>query len=233
MKIDFLKKWPVFGAGVILLSATLQPALYAQEKEKSASGPLVFLLNQRKKKDLAMAINNSKQLFYLMVEFDGDYGDFPSDQTADENKDLSGYKGKNSNDYLAQFIAAGYTRSEEIFYARGGSKAKKKPDNDTTTKAKRLEAGECGFTYIKGLSVSNNSMLPLLVAPMTGKGVKFDPKPYNGKAIVLRIDGSVKTYNIDAKGDVILPNGKKLFEDGKDTPWGEKGFDAKMLMFPK
>ncbi len=68
---------------------------------------------------------------------------------------------------------------------------------------------------------------------MTGKGFKFNPKPYNGLAMVLRIDGAVKHYPIDKNGDAILPNGKKLFEGGKGSVWGEKGPEAKNLLFPK
>ena len=101
-----------------------------------------------------------------------------------------------------------------------------------TSKTKTLEAGECGFAYYKGMSTSENTGRPLLCAPMTGK-VKFNPKVYNGLALVLRTDGSVKHYPIDENGDAILPNGKKLFEGGKESVWSEKGPDAKKLLFPK
>ena len=68
---------------------------------------------------------------------------------------------------------------------------------------------------------------------MTGKGTKFDPEPFGGKAIVLRIDGSVKMYEIDKNGEVVLENGKELFENGVNTIWGKSGFKAEMLVFPK
>lgn len=237
MKIDCCKKWSGLGVAAVLLVTGVMPLAHAQEKEekkaKPAGGIIGAILAQRKKADMTVAISNAKQLFMLMVEFDQDFGSFPNDDTASSDDDLKGFKGKHSNDYLGQFIAGGYIQSEEIFYAKGGSPTKKKPDNDIRTAAKTLEPGECGFAYIKGLSTSDNSGKPLLLAPMTGKGVKFDPKPYNGKAVVLRIDGSVQTYQIDANGDAILKNGKKLFEGGADTVWGEKGFDTKSLLFPE
>lgn len=236
MKMNGCKTWSALGASAILLAAGFLPASQAQEKKdkvKPAGGIIGKILEKRKKADMITAMNNSKKLFFLMVEFDQDFGSFPNDDTANDDDDLKNYKGKHSNDYLGQFIAGGYTLSEEIFHAKGGSNTVKKPDNDISTKAKTLEAGECGFAYVKGLSTSDHSGKPLLLAPMTGKGFKFDPEPYNGKAIVLRIDGSVKIYQIDANGDVVLPNGKKLFEGGKDTVWGEKGLDAKSLLFPK
>lgn len=222
-------------AGVLLsLSTGGAAAQEAEQKKKPVRTGIFELIDQRqKRKDMMVAINNAKQLFYLMIEFDMDFGEFPSDATAKADKDLAGYTGKHSNDYLGQFFAAGYTKSEEIFYARGGSSTAKKPDNDISTKAKTLEAGECGFAYISGQSTSGNSGRPLLCAPMTGKGVKFDPKPFGGKAVVLRLDGAVKTYAINAEGDVVLPNGKKLFENGEDTVWGDAGFDLKKLKYAK
>lgn len=221
--------------GVLLsLSSGGVSAQEAEGNKKPERTGIFELIDQRqKRKDMMVAINNAKQLFYLMVEFDQDFGEFPSDATAKADKDLTGYKGEYSNDYLGQLVAAGYIRSEEIFYARGGSSTSKKPDNDTSTKAKTLEAGECGFAYVSGQSTCGNSGRPLLCAPMTGTGVKFDPKPFGGKAVVLRLDGAVKTYDIDAEGDVVLANGKKLFENGEDTVWGHAGFDLKKLKYAK
>ena len=45
-----------------------------------------------------MAVSNAKQLFYLMVEFDQDWGAFPNDATSKNDDDILGYKGKNSTD---------------------------------------------------------------------------------------------------------------------------------------
>lgn len=216
----------------ITLLSLITPAAFGQDKPEK-KGYLDLVFGQRKKAEMTKAMMNAKQLFLLMVEFDQDFGAFPNDETAEADQDLNGYQGKFSNDYLGQLIAGGYTHSEEIFYAKGGSSTDQKPDNQFRTKAQTLAAGECGFAYVKGQSVSNNTGRPLLCAPMTGKGVKFDPKPYSGKAVVLRIDGSVKTYTINKDGEVILPNGKGLFENGAGTVWGENGFKKEMLVFPK
>ncbi|MFK7910871.1 MAG: hypothetical protein AB8F34_09725, partial [Akkermansiaceae bacterium] len=113
-----------------------------------------------RKATMTEAVNNAKQVYYLMIEFDGEYGEFPSNATAINHKgvhgkpdiDLRGFKGEYANDYLGQFIAAGYTSSEEIFYAYGASD--KKPDNDISPPEKILEAGECGFAYVKNQSTS-------------------------------------------------------------------------------
>jgi len=237
MKLSSFKQLVILSSwitclGISLVAQAAEPEA-VEKKAKPAGGVFGYLLNQRKKADMTMAVGNGKQLFLLMVEFDQDFGSFPNDETANENDELKAYKGKHSNDYLGQFLAGGYVMTEEIFYAKGGAPTNKKPDNNFGTKAKTLAAGECGFAYYKGFSTSDNSGKPLLLAPMTGKGFKFDPKPYNGKAIVLRIDGSVQALEIDKNGDAIMKNGKKLFQGGEGTIWGAKGPDAKSLVFPK
>ena len=207
---------------------------------------------QRHGHERLSAISNAKQIFLLLIEFDDDYGEFPSDKTAGMPSpfgeysngyepeigagrvaDIQSYRGKYSNDYLGQLLAVGYVDTEEIFYARGGSASKHRPDNDFSTRAKTLEAGECGFAYVKGLSSTTPAETPLLMAAMVGSGYQFNSTVYKGKAMVLHMDGSVKTYTIDANGDVVLKDGKKLFEDGTDTVWGVDGFKKEMLLFPK
>lgn len=211
-----------------MILMTLPTSVGAQRQGADYLG---LLTKTKSKAHLKAAMNNAKQLYLLMFEFDQDFGGFPSDRTAAD--DLARYKGRYSNDYLAQLIAGGYIKSEDLFYVKGGSALAKQPDNNTATREKTLEAGECGFAYYKGLSTASNSALPLLMAPMTGKGFKFDPKPFRGKAVVLYVDGSVRTYAINDQGNVVLKNGKQLFEGGADTAWGAKGFDAKNLVFPR
>lgn len=235
---DAQKYLKLIVVGLISTAAFLPAAALAEDKVKPNQKPkpegyLKLFHTQKKKRDLIQATNNAKQLFLLMIEFDQDFGAFPNDDTAAADNDLKKYKGAYSNDYLGQFLAGGYIASEKIFFAKGGSRADRQPDNDFSTQEKTLQGGECGFAYIKDQSTSNHSGRPLLCAPMTGKGYKFDPKPYNGKAVVLRIDGSVRHYPINEDGDVVLPNGKKLFEGGAGTVWGENGPQKGMLVFPK
>lgn len=179
------------------------------------------IMKQKKKADMTTATNNAKQIFLLMVEFDDDFGGFPSNDSAAADADLTSYTGTFSNDYLGQFLAGGYVQSEEIFFAKAGSvsDAKKKPDNVYNTQGKTLEAGECGFSYVKDQSTSGNSGIPILMAPMEDK-TKFKQDPYGGKAVVLRIDGSVQTLRLSKTFEAKLPSGKTLFDTGTDSVWG-------------
>ncbi len=181
------------------------------------------ILKQKKKADMTEAVNNAKQVFYLMIEFDGDFGEFPSDDSA-ADIDVAGtgitLGTTHSNDYFNQFIAGGYTKSEEIFYAK--STITKKPDN--VLKGDSLEAGECGFAYLANQSTSDNSGRPLIMAPMEESGETFDPDPYDNKAVVLRIDGSVKQLRVNQAKEAVLTGTDTLFDTGEDSVWGTDGF---------
>jgi len=177
------------------------------------------IMKQKKKADMTTATNNAKQIFLLLVEFDDDFGGFPSDDSADSDADLTSYVGSDSNDYLGQFLAGGYVQSEEIFYAKGGSSTNAKPDNVYDTQGETLEAGECGFAYTADQSTSGNSGIPVLMAPMINDST-FAEDPYGGKAVVLRIDGSVQTLRLSKTFEAKLPSGKTLFDTGTGTVWG-------------
>mgnify|MGYP006097809503 CR=1 FL=1 len=168
------------------------------------------IMKQQKKAAATTAVSNAKQVFLLMVEFDQDLGAFPNDATAASDTDLTGYTGE-ANDYLGQFIAGGYTSSEEIFYAKAGSNTAGAPDDNIKTKSDILKAGECGFGYIVNLSTSNNTGLPLMLAPMKDT-TSFKPDPYDGKCVVLRIDGAVKQYRLKKTDQTAnVGGGKTLF----------------------
>jgi prepilin-type N-terminal cleavage/methylation domain-containing protein len=178
------------------------------------------IMKQKKKADMITAVSNSKQIFILMVEFDDDFGSFPSTATAGMDDSLTAYTGTTSNDLLGQLIAGGFVSSEEIFYAKGGSPTStSKPDDDFTTKATTLAAGECGFSYVEEQNTSKNSGRALLMTPMIN-GTTFNEDAFGGKAVVLRIDGAAKTYRVQDDLTVKLPNKKDLFATGADTPWG-------------
>ena len=213
-----------------------------------------MVMKCQKKAPMITTVSNAKQIFLLLVEFDQDYGEFPSDKTAGMIRPIQGYEndpnngyasgmqmteeemksfhGNYSNDYLGQFIAAGYVQSEEIFSAKGGSAIKKRPDNDISSREKILEAGECGFAYVKGMNtVDFHADSPILMNPMYGDKYRFNPSTYQGKGVVLTLNGSARSYRIDSNHHLKRGDGKTLFEGGKDTVWGDKGFDSANLCY--
>ena len=162
------------------------------------------------------AINNAKQIGLALFTFQYEYDSYPNEDTAKDiiknhpiyRKDLSG---TSSNALLLQLVVNSRNdRSEEMFYAR--IKNAIKPDGNSSPR-EALKKGEVGFAYISNLILADNSSRPIILTPMIPGTTKFDPKPFKGKAIVLHINNSVTTYDInkdghiyDKDGDILSPN---------------------------
>jgi len=190
-------------------------------------------LRHLKSVDRAEAMNDMKQAGLALASFEEEYGTFPSMQIYRDNTNQFKFvtEGETANDLLGLLLAGGFSDTEEIFFARGGARITKRPDNRFNAPEKLLEPGECGFGYVMlqgGRALSSktdNGACPLLVAPlMPGSGgadPQFNPEPYEGQAIYLRIDQSVGQGAIDESGKVPIPEGHTLFETGPGTVWGK------------
>lgn len=165
------------------------------------SEPLV--IKCRKNVPLTEAINNARQIGLALLEFESDDEHFPDEKTIVQVKakhptDLS-LGTKTSNDFFRQLFAAGNVSTERIFYAK--LKGATLPD-DIITAGEALKKGECGFTYLSGLSSRGNPSRPLLVTPLIPGTDRFDPEPFQGKAVLLRMDNSVSSISIREDGHV-------------------------------
>ena len=167
-----------------------------------------------------------------LFEFDVEYGRFPDSTTADEvttrtGSTLLGGGGTSANAYFRQLIAANIANSEQIFYAR--TEFSVKPDDvfhDTTS---ALRPGEVGFGYIMrdastAFSSAGNPARPIACAPLAFDGgspstTLFDPDIYDGKAVLLRLDNSAVSVNINQERQAIV-NGQDLLTPGVATVWG-------------
>ena len=150
------------------------------------------------------SINNARQIGLALLEVDSDYGSYPNVITAAEittNYPKHGYdlSGTSSNALFRQFFAAYITQSEQMFYARIPGTHK---SSGNISPGHLLEPGENGFSYITGLTSYDDPATPLVLTPLIPGTTKFDPKSFNGKAIVLHIDNSVTTYEIQKDGHI-------------------------------
>ena len=193
------------------------------------------ILKQKKKMDMTQAISNSKQIYLVLLDFESDMGTFPDATTATSSTELNSFTGSNSNNMLGQLIAGGYTKSEEIFFAKGGNPAgNKKPDDVISPTTSILRAGECGFAYtqvtggatpgLRGLSTSDNGGIPIIMAPVqTGASDPvFKTDPYDNRGVYLRVDGSARSERLNQTDFKIkIGGGKTLFQTGSGTVWGE------------
>ncbi len=188
------------------------------------------VIKMKKKGDLAEATNNAKQMGLAFMQFDADIGSYPDNDTATDMKNYTGQdpvltplSGTNSNDYFRQFIEAGIVESEQPFFAK--TSYTKKPDDVKSTSTEALAAGEVGFGYIMNgdsSAITGGSGRPVCVTPLKENVTDgtMETEPYDGKAIVLFTDNSVRQLNIQKTGSKAILSGKTLLATGSDTVWG-------------
>ena len=173
------------------------------------------------------AISNLRQIGLSLLEFEKRYGAFPSGETAAligaESKSGFDLKGTSSNALFRQLFAAGVVDNEAMFYAKFPGVSK--PDNDTSA-GHLLENGEVAFAYIAGLSTKDNPTLPVAFGPVVPGTNRFDPKPFNGKGVILRIDNSVSTINLRESGEAMILGGESLLDPGNSL-WKGKAPDIR------
>jgi hypothetical protein len=62
--------------------------------------------------------------------------------------------------------------------------------------------GRGRFSYVSGLSTKDDPTTPIVLTPLISGTTKFDPKPFKGKAVVLKIDKSVEVYENQKDGHI-------------------------------
>lgn len=172
-----------------------------------------------------------KKIYPLFEAFNEDFGTFPAESCVEYSEDIEAHvkhlAKQSSNRYLAMLIACGYADAEqEVFFSPPFPSAHVVKADKNVRPGKILEAGECSFTYNLGLSLDSSGTTPLLLFPMVAGKEIFDFKACNGKAYVLRVDGSITTYEVSEDGKVIV-DGKSFFDPA------QKYWEGKMnLCFP-
>lgn len=167
----------------------------------------------RKNAVQTQAINNARQIGIALEEFKNRFGKYPDADTIKKVRQETGTDlemgAKSSNDFLRQLLAAELTWSENMFYSKiHGSH---EPDG-ILTGATALAKGECGFTYLAGTGKIGNPNRPLLVTPMIPGTDRFDPEPFKGKAVILKMDNSVTSLNISPKNGHVMLDGRNLMD---------------------
>ncbi|MES2982586.1 MAG: DUF4190 domain-containing protein [Verrucomicrobiota bacterium] len=171
-----------------------------------------LIMSQIKKADQVEAITHAKQIGLALDEFKEEYGSYPNAETAKlvaQETSTPEITGDSSNHRFRQLIASGIVFGEEIFYAK--SPNTRKPDGDISGD-NAIAPRECGFGYIHRSPVTEADFRPIVMAPFIPGTTKFDPAPFDGKAIILWTDNSVRSVPIDrTTGDVII-DGKSILD---------------------
>jgi hypothetical protein len=192
------------------------------------------IANRRIQAHLAEARGNLRSMSMALFEFENAYDTYPNSETAKrviENTETQLPLGDgSSNAIFRQLIASEISPSEEVFHARiPGSK---EPDNDLTNPVNILAKGEVGFSYISGLTSKSPPECPLVVTPLVPGTNRFDPKPFHGKAVILRVKGfpdGLEILPINQRGEVIDASGEHVL-DAAHPAWKGK---APVILWPE
>lgn len=196
--------------GILILGVALLAGLTA---------PLV--IRQRKKADQTEAINNARSFGLALQEFKVEYGNYPDDATAAavaDATDTPKISGSSANDRFRQLFPAGIARSESLFYvhAPGVHKPDRLIDGDNA-----LAPGECGFAYVENVVTTDEVPRPIAMTPFVSGTQRFDYNPFDGKAVILWTDSSVRSMPIDRKTGEVMFEGRNLL-DPTHPVWGGK-----------
>lgn len=166
-------------------------------------------------------VSNARQIGLALFEFETEYGSYPDETTIgkvrlNQVSDLE-LGTKSSNDFFRQLLASGIAGNEAIFYAKTFESPKKNRNSGVN---KVLEKGEVGFSYLSGLSAEGSPSRPLVVTPLIPGTDRFDAKMFDGKAVILKMDNSVISANINKDGHVLI-NGRNVLDPGHPI-WGGK-----------
>lgn len=177
--------------------------------------------------DRTEALNNIRQVGLVLSDFENEYGKFPEASTIEavNAKHPSDLKlgAESSNQIFRQLLANGW-KSEKPFWCKTAW-SPRKPD-DIFISGKALQPGEVGFAYIAGLNPKGDPSTPLIVAPLIPGTTRFDPNPYKGKAVILRLDGSASAMPIREDNGEVWLDGKNLFDPSQPF-WKDKKPDIK------
>jgi len=206
-----------------------------------------MVIRQRKKADQTEAVSNARQVGLAMFEFETEYGSFPDAALADTIKGNSGNEWTpsqiaSSNDAFKQLLASNIAGSEVMFFCKTAYSTVK-PDNVFTSDTTALKKGDVGFGYVMGsgnkaFSAAGNSGRVLIAAPLKYAdggftADQFDKDIYDSKAVVLKMDNSVTSLNINKDNAAIIGGGKKVLEQGTETVWGVGNQPAMVNPQPK
>lgn len=197
---------------------------------------LPLIQKQRRAAMLQQAFGNTRSLSCAFLEFDQEFGSFPSRETHDlvqqevlwgADSHLPEWTGS-ANDCFRQLIAYGI-QSESIFFAVHPEGSHEPDEISAPLATEALKPGEAGLSYVYGLRSSVDPALPLLLAPMK-TGTHLAHGTYH-QAVVRFSDGSGRCCPIDRDGEILL-DGTRLLDPARPC-WRGRSIDIRHPEFPR
>lgn len=123
-----------------------------------------------------------------------------------------------SNGFFRQLFASESASSERIFWIRGSQLCSPSVPDDRTSDSfggfspgATLKPGDNGWAYVLGQANETGPNRVLMVnSPPTASGLIFDRDLWEGKAIVVRIDGSARPERLTSDGRLLDGDGVEL-----------------------
>ncbi len=164
---------------------------------------------------LAEAVSNARQAKLALDAFASDHnGLYPNE----EFHERYGSSGTSSNDLLRQLFASNVTESQEIFWVKDSPVADKSPPKGRVP-SMPLQPGVNHWAYAHGLNSGSESTAPILFDPWMPGTQKFDPDPWDNRAIIVTVDGSAKPRRIRMSDDKVLDDKHNDLFDPASPAW--------------
>ena len=176
-----------------------------------------------KRAAMAENVSNARQVKMFMEIFASDNdGVYPSEGSAEFYQTGSA----TSNDLFKQLFASGSTNSEKIFWVKGSKLCDPKIADDVFSlngvfsESRCLEPGENGWAMVEDQTNTDNPARPLIFdSPPTGTGRIFDSELWDMKVVVVSIDGSARTRNLNPNFELLDGDNKELLTTASEV-WG-------------
>lgn len=197
-----------------------------------AVNPFINALNRAK---LAEDISNTRQVKLALDTFASDFdGVYPCEETADEVAEGL-VMANHSNSYFRQLHLSGIADSEIIFWVEGASVCRKAPPDNRTKRNGQpvekeiLKRGDCGWAYVVDHDNTDSGSRPILLSAYRNGTKAFDRNLYQGKTIVMTLDGSVKALRLTPHGNVLDGDSRDIFSP-EAAAWEGRAVDPATLL---
>jgi len=144
------------------------------------------------------------------MDFDGEY---PNEKSA---RFFDFPPPKSSNDFFRQLHVTSNSDSERIHWVKDSPMCSEAKPDDVTSGGgefdltETLQPGDNHWAYFNGLKNTNNPALPIILDPYLPGTTSFDKNLWDGKVVLLRIDGSAKPEPLSRAGIILDEDGKNL-----------------------
>lgn len=183
---------------------------------------------------LTKSIRSANMTTIAMGRFADDFdGELPSEDTWKELQELTERTSidspmpRKSDWYLQQLLTKQLLENEGVFHLPVSGDNQTGPNLDGV-----IQPGENSFSYVPRLLRTDHSQIPLLLAPLVPGTLKFDRDALGGKAVVVRLNNLVETYDINEDG-TLAGEGAGIFDHGEMTVWGNEPVTPSRIAYPE